>query len=368
MKRIPHFPLRVAAGLLSAFYLIVLALLVLPGCSGGATPRSSSDSAALPYSVGVFLQEQAGGVNDPVAAQAVLDAACTALQDDDAVVSRALALSSTTTPAALREGRNMDFLVGISLKTETVLPEPEVSLGDATLEVVTWLFGGIPSWFVPTLEYPLSGRMELAVFDLNNQEIRNWLKLTEPPSPPPPAHNLISSGGSRSLSLVDRSGGAGAVENYLLSIIMPPMLVEGDPEMVRGVLNEEALSGFLERLRKDLRTRLLRDEKEKPLRVIFPKESSGGAFAFDLFSRSPGGIRALDLHRIAEGAERYRWVLRGDELQRVNGILEEGGQARIEVPGGVPLVAGRNLVKIRALRNDGIRVSRTVVLILDGQK
>ena len=76
----------------------------------------------------------------------------------------------------------------------------------------------------------------------------------------------------------------------------------------------------------------------------------------------------LDLHRIDEGAERYRWVLRGDELQRVNGLLEKDGQARIEVPGGVPLVAGRNLVKVRALRNDGVRVSRTVVLISDGQK
>ncbi len=368
MKRIPRFPLRAAVQLLPAFYLIVLALLVLPGCSGGGTPRSSSDSAVLPYSVGVFLEEQAGGAMDPLAAQAVLDAACSALQEDGAVVSRALALSSRTASAALREGRNMDFLVGISLQTETALPEPEVSSGAATLEVMTWLFGGIPSWFVPTLEYPLSGRMELAVFDLNDQDTRSWLKLTEPASPPSPAHKLVSGGGSRSLSLVDRSDGAGAVDNYLLSIIMPPMFVAGDPEMVRKVLNEEATSGFLEKLRNDLRTRLLRDEKDRTLRVVFPQASAGGAFAFDLFSSAPGGIRVLDLHRIAEGAERYRWVLRGDELQRVNSLLEKDGQARVEVPGGVPLVAGRNLVKIRALRNDGIRVSRTVVLISDGQK
>ena len=368
MKRIPHFPLRAAAGLLSAFYLIVLALLVLPGCSGGAAPRSSGDAAALPYSVGVFLLAQADGVKDPLAAQAVLDAACTALQEDDAVVSRALALSSRTVPAALREGRNMDFLIGVSLKTESVLPEPEVSSGDATLEVVAWLFGGIPSWFMPTLEYPLSGRMELTVFDLNDKETRSWLKLTEPAAPPAPAHSLVSAGGSRSLSLVDRSLGAAAVENYLLSVVMPPMFVAGDPEMVRGALNEDATSGFLEKLRKDLRTRLIRDEQEKPLRVVFPGESRGGAFAFDLFSSSPGAIRVLDLHRIAEGVERYRWVLRGAELQRVNGLLEKDGQARIEVPGGVPLVAGRNLVKVRALRNDGVRVSRTVVLISDGQK
>ena len=178
MKRIPRFPLRAAVQLLPAFYLIVLALLVLPGCSGGAVKRSSGDSAVLPYSVGVFLQESAGAGMDPLAAQAVLDATCNALQGDGAVVSRALSLSSRTIPAALREGRNMDFLVGVRLETETALPEPVVSSGAATLEVLTWLFGGIPSWFVPTLEYPLSGGMEMVVFDLNDSNTRSQLSNT----------------------------------------------------------------------------------------------------------------------------------------------------------------------------------------------
>ena len=368
MKRIPRFPLRAAVQLLPAFYLIVLALLVLPGCSGGAVKRSSGDSAVLPYSVGVFLQESAGAGMDPLAAQAVLDATCNALQGDGAVVSRALSLSSRTIPAALREGRNMDFLVGVRLETETALPEPVVSSGAATLEVLTWLFGGIPSWFVPTLEYPLSGGMEMVVFDLNDSNTRSWLKQAESASSPPPAHKLVFAGGSRSLSLVDRSDGAGAIDNYLMSIIMPPLFVAGDPEMVRGVLNKEATAGFIEKLREELRSRLLGEERGRPLRVVFPRASSRAGFAFDLFSSEPAGVRVLDLHRIAEGAETFRWVLRGAELQRVNGLLEKDGQARIEVPGGVPLVAGRNLVKVRALRKDGIRVSRTVILISDGQK
>lgn len=368
MKRIQHFPARVAAGLLPTSFLFVLAFLVLPGCSGGGTLKSPGGSSVLPYSVGVFLEAPAPEGPGSTAAESILENVCASLQTDDAVVSRALALSSTTAPAALREGRNMDFLVGVRLKTEETLPEPEVSSTEATLEVFTWLLGGIPSWFVPTLEYPLAGGMELDVFDLNDQETRHWLKLSEQVPPPAPAYRLRSSGGSRSLSLVDRSGGVGGINNYLLSIIMPPMLVKGEPETVRSVLNEEAVTGFLEELRNGLRVRLGRDEKEKPLRVVFAQETEDGSFAFDLLSRPPAGIRVLDLHRIAEGAERFRWVLRGDELQRVNRLLERDERARIEVPGGIPLVVGRNLVKVRALRNDGIRVSRTVVLIWDEKK
>mgnify|MGYP006864760918 FL=1 len=95
-------------------------------------------------------------------------------------------------------------------------------------------------------------------------------------------------------------------------------------------------------------------------RVVFPAGLEGSSFAFDLVSAA--GIRVLDLHRLAEETERYRWVLRGDELQRVNGILEREGRARVEVPGGIPFVAGKNLIKVRALRNDGTRISRTTVI------
>lgn len=363
MKRIQHFPARGAASFVPPSFLFVLAFLVLPGCSGGGAHKSPGGFSVLPYSVGVFLEAPSSTGEGSTAAGAVLENVCTSLQADGAVVSRALALSSTTTPAALREGRNMDFLVGVRLETEETLPDPEISSANATLEVFTWLFGGIPAWFVPTLEYPLAGGMEFDVFDLNDRGTRNWLKLTEQAPPPPPAYRLRSAGGSRSLSLVDRSGGAAEMDKYLLSIIMPPMLVEGEPETVRSALNEEALTGFLEELRGDLRARLSRDEKEKPLRIVFAQESGDGLFAFEILSKSPSAIGILDLHRIAEGAERYRWVLRGDELQRVNGLLERDGRARVEVPEGVPLVVGRNLVKVRALRNDGIRVSRTVVLI-----
>ena len=344
-------------------FLLVLAWLALSGCSAGPSRTPSGGSAVLPYSVGVFLKAPSGGGAAPAEAKAVLETVCTALETDDAVVSRARALGSMVTAAALREGRNMDFLVGVSLKTEEVLPEPEISSGAAALEVLCWLFGGIPSWFLPTLEYRLSGEMELDVIDLNHQKVRDWLKSSGGASIPALDYKLRSSGGSRSLSLIDRSGGDGGFSNYLLSVIMPPMLVSGDSKAVKSALNKEATAGFLRELKDDLRGQLGRDEEERTFRVIFPAGSRGGSFAFDLVSA--GEIRALDLHRLAGKTKPWRWVLRGDELQRVNRVIEGEGRARIVVPGELPFVAGRNLVKVRAMRNDGTRISRTVLVFLD---
>ena len=320
----------------------------------------------FPYSVGVFLK--ASAAREPAGAEAALGRICAALESDDALVSRALALSSTTTSSALREGRNLDFLVGVSLETEEVLPEPRISSGAAALEIVTWLFGGLPSWFVATHEYRLTGGMEFEVIDLNDQKVRAWLKLSAESPVPTPAYKLRSSGGSRSLSLVDRSPGDGAMDNYLQSIVMPPMYIPGESAAVINVLNEEAVAGFLEELKGELRGHLGRDEKERPLRIILSGRSDPSTFAFELLSaadRLDPGLRVLDLHRLAEGVDRYRWVLRGEELVRVTQELEAKGRARSELAEGLPVVPGRNLVKVRALGTDGVRISRTVVIFAD---
>ncbi|SVD70083.1 uncharacterized protein METZ01_LOCUS422937, partial [marine metagenome] len=267
----------------------------------------------------VFLK--ASAAREPADAEDALGRVCAALASDDALVGRALALSSTTTSAALREGRNLDFLVGVSLETEEVLPEPQVSSGAGALEVATWLFGGLPSWFVATHEYRLTGGMEFEVIDLNDQKVRAWLKLSVESPVPTPAYKLRSSGGSRFLSLVDRSPGDGALDNYLQSIVMPPMYIPGESAAVINVLNEEAAAGFLEELKGELRGHLAQDEEERLLRIIFPDRSDPSAFAFELLSadgRLDHSLRVLDLHRLAEGVERYRWVLKGDELVRVN--------------------------------------------------
>ena len=343
-----------------------MVLLVLTGCSGGSVRNSSGSSEVFPYSVGVFLK--ASAARESAGAEAALGRICAALESDDALVSRALALSSTTTSSALREGRNLDFLVGVSLETEEVLPEPRISSGAAALEIATWLFGGLPSWFVATHEYRLTGGMEFEVIDLNDQKVRAWLKLSAESPVPPPAYKLRSSGGSRSLSLVDRSPGDGAMDNYLQSIVMPPMYIPGESAAVINVLNEEAVAGFLEELKGELRGHLDRDEKERPLRIILSGRSDPSTFAFELLSaadRLDPGLRVLDLHRLAEGVDRYRWVLRGDELVRVNQELEAKGRARIELADGLPVVPGRNLVKVRALGTDGVRISRTVVIFAD---
>ena len=343
-----------------------MALLVLTGCSGGAMRNSSGSSEVFPYSVGVFLK--ASAAREPADAEAALGRVCAALASDDALVGRALALSSTTTSAALRGGRNLDFMVGVSLEAEDVLPEPQVSSGAGTLEVATWLFGGLPSWFVATHEYRLTGGMEFEVIDLNDRKVRAWLKLSVESPVPTPAYKLRASGGSRFLSLVDRSPGDGAMNNYLQSIVMPPMYIPGESAAVINVLNEEAVAGFLEELKGELRGHLEQDEKERLLRIVFPDRSAPSAFAFELLSaegRLDPSLRVLDLHRLAEGVERYRWVLKGDELVRVNQELEVEGRARIELADGLPVVPGRNLVKVRALGTDGVRISRTVVIFAD---
>lgn len=363
MNRIRRFHCRSRK---TAPLFFVMVLLVLTGCSGGSVRNSSGSSEVFPYSVGVFLK--ASAAREPAGAEAALGRICAALESDDALVSRALALSSTTTSSALREGRNLDFLVGVSLETEEVLPEPRISSGAAALEIVTWLFGGLPSWFVATHEYRLTGGMEFEVIDLNDQKVRAWLKISAESPVPTPAYKLRSSGGSRSLSLVDRSPGDGAMDNYLQSIVMPPMYIPGESAAVINVLNEEAVAGFLEELKGELRGHLGRDEKERPLRIILSGRSDPSTFAFELLSaadRLDPGLRVLDLHRLAEGVDRYRWVLRGDELVRVNQELETKGRARIELADGLPVVPGRNLVKVRALGTDGVRISRTVVIFAD---
>ena len=158
------------------------------------------------------------------------------------------------------------------------------------------------------------------------------------------------------------------MDNYLQSIVMPPMYIPGESAAVINVLNEEAVAGFLEELKGELRGHLEQDEKERPLRIIFPDRSAPSAFTFELLSaegRLDPGLRVLDLHRLAEGVERYRWVLKGDELVRVNQELEVKGRARIELADGLPVVPGRNLVKVRALGTDGVRISRTVVIVAE---
>ena len=90
MKRFRRFPYRAVAEFSYAAVFLVLAGLVLSGCSGGPRRMPSDGSTVLPYSVGVFLK---ASVTAPEGAESILETVCTALEADDAIVSRALALS-----------------------------------------------------------------------------------------------------------------------------------------------------------------------------------------------------------------------------------------------------------------------------------
>ncbi|MBN1441847.1 MAG: hypothetical protein JXA90_04010 [Planctomycetes bacterium] len=382
----------------------MLALAAIAGCAA-SEPRFEEfpAGAPLPYSVGVYFEPALSAFPsaaepaapavpaDPAAPAApaepaeparakearkqayasfrasgddVAAAVARALAGESRIVSQARVLDVESKEEALQKARSqgIDLICGVGIQAPRRYDEMSRPLPTAILEVVCWLFGGIPAWFVPSLDFKTGTELRLDITDVN----------LEPGEGSETSLLYSAACEQTAISLWDRADILDQPAEYALTIIVPPMFVVPDD---RTLASESLTGNVLERisgeLEEGLKPRLIAEERMKPLRIVFrsplPGDEVGDrslALSFDLISEAGGEIEALDVHRLAPRAERLRWVAGAEDLSAWNERLKDSRDSRItiQLPTRVPLEPGANAVKLRVLRTDGTRVSRTAVI------
>jgi len=364
----------------------LLAGALASGCATAPADPDYPAGAPLPYHVGVYAHADWGGPPAGVSApdavgydmppQAVLADLARALEARG-VFARVEPLAATSTEQALAEGRHLDFVLSARLAARRTFDEPEIHAGWATLEVFTWLFGGIPSWFVPTIQYPTDAEMSVETLDMNQPRVRGWLEAAAgEDGASEPAPTLDQEFTARSLtgdsSLYERADFTDDIEQYLWTIIVPPMLlVPGNAERCSASLTGEVNDDLWGQIARGLKARLIDDDRVKPLRVVFrPSPDDPSLVILDIYSEGGAPLRVMDLHRRQVGgtAQRYHWKADAAAIESANTALAGGTAGKARVEHAVPLVPGDNLITVRALRSDGVRVSRSWVIRNEGEE
>ena len=400
---------------------VVVVAVSSSGCGATGGHPDYPAHRPFPIAVGVYFDEAgsvlpAGSVvpessdpDEPTATQSTLrftrdaSSVLAAFVDDLAVrapvVAHAEALEARTLAGALREGMDLDYIVGLRLVAPSEC-EYEISTGLAAVEIFSWLFGGIPSWFVPSRDYVVDSEMALQVSDMNHRDVQAWLRSREGDGAPGSDFELVAKRARTGMSLHDRSpiGGDGALEDgaldYVLTIVIPPLAVDAEnSDVASDSLTAKLCAELHNQLEPALRAELVAREIDSPLRIVFGDApiDANGIFKFDLISDGASKLKALDVHRIAEkesGEPHYRWEPTDEQLAQLDEALSAGdpssGSIEIEgeegVGGGVtgrlpveladliPLVPGRNILKVRVLREDGVRTSRSWVVFVGEEK
>ncbi|MEM7261719.1 MAG: hypothetical protein AAF488_06980, partial [Planctomycetota bacterium] len=260
--------------------------------------------------------------------------------------------------------KKYDYLFIVTLSAPESYGQPERPIGTAALEVGAWLFGGIGSWFTPSLSYTADTEMRILVVDMND------------PDPTKVGDHRIKAD-TGSISLWDRADFNDDIGDYALTIVVPPMFVTPDDALAESeAVTTDVLDDIHGQLDGSFKDGLVQAELARKLRVAFLDPCGGSSLDGAVFGPtleivSEGGveIKALDLHRLAKDVDAYRWKATADQLQKLNQGLPEGEPGRVSIGVPVeefPLVPGTNLIKVRALRTDGVRVSRTVVYEYEG--
>jgi hypothetical protein len=304
--------------------------------------------------------------------QDVLKKFASAMVGESALVERAVRLDAKGLADAIREGRNYDLLIGVGFKTGGDYPY-EIRGDLATLEVFSWLFGGIPSWYVPTQEFDVGGtEMALEITDMNHPSVRQWLadEAADLDAPPGPDFEIVAKIEKQGLSLNDRSALDDDMQDYLMTIVVPPMVVMADSSKEASkALTRKISTRLHDDLKEALRGRLVALEAASPLRVVIrrPAIDEFGTFGFDLVSDQSAPLEALDVYRLASkasGAAPYRWVPTAAEIEQLDKALasSDDGRFEVELSDPIQLAEGMNVIKVRVLRKDGVRTTRTVVV------
>jgi hypothetical protein len=384
----------------------LLAASCFTACSGGPETAAFDDEDSarapppprledfgrrpLPYAVGVYYDtalsplppgppESPGGPRQSLRflyeAGQVTEVVAAALAPQFSSTGSLTALSREAALAPALRG-HYDFLLAIGLEAPASYDDLSRPIATAILEIVLWQFGGLPSWFVPSVRYATDTHLRFEVIDLNQRAIVGQRAPQEPPGQRERIHADLDGGvecPARSLSLWERARPFEKPDSFLLTILVPPMvMVPGDPARASLSLTDQVLGELTDRLGPVLRTGLVEAELQRPLRVMFLSPEPGARthegsipLSFEVISRDAVPITALDVHVLLEREPLYRWQAGREELNRWAQAMRAGdptiGRLTISLPEAVLLARGRNLIKVRALRQDGERVSRSAV-------
>ncbi len=359
----------------------VSSLLLLSAC---ATGRDSVDAAQrrgpLPFHVGIYVATAEGleeaalgegparGVRFRLGASDLADALARELERSPRVVSLASPLSASSLEEAIEAARreNADYVVALDFRTAPRYDLYRRPLGWASLEIASWLFGGVPAWFVPTVHYVTDTTLEAKGLDPGGAVSG---------SPPASSWEETLKSESRGTSLWDRSDIRERPLDYVATIVVPPMLMtSGSPERLARELTDSTLLDVSGKLRECLRRRLTEVEENAPLSVVFLSpaparrlDANSVRMRVAISSLDGGEIRAMDVIRLAEGAELFRWAAPREELARLSeglrALAGTGGYFEYIVPSEIPLEYGENIVKVRFLLQDRRVLTRTAVYL-----
>lgn len=327
----------------------------------------------LPFHAAIYVASAAGideatssaesrrGVSFRIGASALADELARSLESPPGVVSVATVVSAANLDEAIDAARreSADCVLVLDFQTAEGYRDFERPLGWASLEILSWLFGGVPSWFVPTLQYVTNTTLEVRGLDPAAEG-----------SLAPAWRETIASR-TQGASLWDRSDIWDRPLDYVATIVVPPMLLaSATPERLAGELTQSTILEVAEGLRDCVRRKLSDVEAAAPLSVAFltpPPARRLDANSFRarlaISSLDGSGVRAMDLIRLAEGSELFRWQATREDLQRLNEGLKTAGSSgayfEYAVPSEIPLAYGENVIKVRLLREDGRMVTRT---------
>jgi hypothetical protein len=366
---------------------LCLAAVGLLGCAQVSPAAGGAPSLPLPYSLGIFYD--AAGGREPIgelgdsavrldlSRERLLKTVADALEIEYGVVAHTRILPARNLGEALVAGEDLDFLMAVNLRAPPAYRRYSRPFATSALEIVAWLFGGVPAWFVPSVRYATEAELVVQVLDRSGSEARAWevsRKDREAAAPTPGfGFGMRIDSPAQSLSLWERSSLTKRPEDYLLTIVAPPMfVVPGDLRQASASLTEKVSADFTAQLAEALANRFSEDESNLDLRVtdfeVVSDPASGSArVRFRLWSRAPATLAALATLEVrwagASGAP-TAWIAGAGALRGWNEALRAapGGAIDVDVPQDVAIKPGPNLVQVRLLLLDGGFLSRTAVL------
>jgi hypothetical protein len=305
---------------------------------------------------------------------AFLSSLADALDGESGIVAKATPIDAENREAAVANARRLlcDKVLILSFETDPEYRELSRPAGWVTLEIVCWLFGGIPAWFVPTVH-----------FDTHTRLVVEGIDLTSPASP---STNGASGDGAdapsgpsrladwrvslpcdpQGTSLWDRSDPLDRPLEYVSTIVVPPLIhAPGTPDRVSAEISGEVQDELAGRLRELARERLSSELLNPTCAAVFvspdPRESTEGEsirLRLGIANRGPARIVAMDVSRIVKGGTVVRWQATAEDLQTLSTAIGSGedplGYALFDVPREFPLGVGENYFKVRILREDRV--------------
>ena len=364
---------------------VLFAIALFCGCAGQESREDEVQARGpLPYQVGVYLDTESLPYRlpaiDPDSSRVqyrgrdeqILNMVQDALIGDEPVVSHVVILEANTKGAALGEARGLDLLLGVGFETVDEFSEYSPSAAWGTLEILTFICGGIPSWFVPTVSFETPALLAVGVVDLHQPHVREWYNDAQREGAPDFDWSDAFKSTEQQTSFWERST---AFTDYLLVLLIPPMLVvPGQIDRVSETLTAGINQDLAGQLAAALRDRLLSEDWVKPLTVVFLEpdpmallEGDTMTLRVSLANRQGGDLRRLEVVRLAPRADDYRWEASPEELRELSdrfaSLEDPNDYVPFEITGPIPVADGANLVKIRLVHESGEQIVRTQLYV-----